>query len=207
MNKIFITVILLQFAFLAQSQNLITADSVYKAGIYRTFEEFKYNNPSIVLKDEIVKKKRGYGFLNAAGQVTFYKIAINRKEGKAVGEVFGFSDGKNVYINEYKPRLGPNAEFSKIEYMGPYAYYEDIRCVETFRPDGSVTTCGLDDKIINTETGEVISLSKQTLRELIANDKELLKEFEDESQKNKKLKDYVVRYNEKLRKAMANTRS
>jgi len=82
---------LLVFIFLTVTgQNLIINDSVYKDGIYRTFEEFKHNKPSIEFNYNVIVKSRGYGLSNLADQVPFYKIMINKKEGKSIGKVFGF---------------------------------------------------------------------------------------------------------------------
>jgi hypothetical protein len=36
---------------------------------------------------------------------------ISKKTGKSIGNVFGFCDGKNVYINDDSPRLSPSTEF------------------------------------------------------------------------------------------------
>lgn len=197
MKKIFLFSVLLICSFIVQSQSLIINDTIYKPGIYRTFEEFKYNNPSLEFKYEITTRNRGYGFLNSAGQVTFYRIVIDKKVGKSIGEVYGFSDGKSVYINEELPRLGPKAEFSKIEYFAKYCYFEDIFYTTIYNGTSTTTAASLDEKIIDINTGVVISLNKQTLRDLLANDSELLDEFNSEKHKNKKLKEYVIRYLQK----------
>jgi hypothetical protein len=198
MKRILFLVTLITMTTLVKSQNLIINDTVYKAGIYRTFEEFKYNNPSIDFNYGITTKNRGYGFLNAAGQVTYYRIMINKKLGKSIGNVFGFCDGKNVYINESLPRLSPKTGFMRIEYFGKYCYYEDRFCTTVYTGNGTTQSCELDEKLININTGEVIRLSKKTLRELIANDTKLLNEFNEQSQKNKKLKEFAIRYIENL---------
>lgn len=132
MKRILFIITLITVTYVTKSQNLIINDAAYKAGIYRTFEEFKYNNPSIDFNYEVTTKNRGNGSLNAAGQVTYYRIMINKKLGKSIGEVFGFCDGKNVYINESLPRLGPKTGFSKIEYFGKYCYFEDIICISVY---------------------------------------------------------------------------
>lgn len=178
------------------SQELIVSQADFKKGIYKSFEEFKYNNPSIELKNEITAKSRKLGILDK-DPIIFYRIDISKKEGKMIGEVYGFSDGKYVYINESMPKLGPKTEFSKIEYIGEYCYFKDIYCTSTYNGMTTITTCDLDEKLIEMETGKVIRLSKRSLRELLANDTELLDKFNNESLKNKKLKEYVIRYIEK----------
>jgi hypothetical protein len=197
MKRIILTTISIMSCFLLKSQNLIINDSILKVGIYRDFNEFKYNNPSIKFDYQISTIEHGYGFLNSSGTVTFYRISIDKKAGKAIGNIFGFCDGKNVYINENLPRLGPKAGFSKIEYFGLYCYFESIFYQTAYNGTNSYTTSSLAENVINMSNGEVIRLTKKTLKELIANDEELLTEFNNESQKNKKLKDYIIKYLEK----------
>jgi len=215
---------LLVFIFLTVTgQNLIINDSVYKDGIYRTFEEFKHNKPSIEFNYNVIVKSRGYGLSNLADQVPFYKIMINKKEGKSIGKVFGFCDGKSVYINDNSPRLSPETEFSKIEYFGKYCYYKRVNDRKINKPTSraernmndtrnirisnnvrrmmeastKVTEGQLVERIINIDSGEVTTLSTKVLRELIANDKELLDEFNNESEHSEKLRQYFIRFIDK----------
>lgn len=177
-----------------QSQNLIKDDTLYKAGIYKTFEEFKFNSPSIVFNYKINIKNKGYGTLGLEGRMDFYRIEIERKVAKSMGNVFGFSDGRNVYINEEYPQLGPRADFSKIQYFGKYCYFEGFAYTVVYTPSGSTTVAEVDEKMIDINSGEVIHLRKKTMRELLANDPKLLEEFNNETQKNKKLKAYAIKY-------------
>jgi len=204
-------------------QNLIINDTIFREGIYKTFEEFKHNRPSMEFNYNVITKSHRYGLSNEEVQVPFYKIMINKKEGKSIGKIFGFCDGKTVYINDNSPRLGPDTEFSKIEYFGKYCYFKYVknRKVEKqksraernmdnaknifisnnvkriMNASTTVTEGRLVEKILNIESGEVISLSTKVLRELIANDKELLNEFNKESQRGKKLMQYLIRYLDK----------
>lgn len=197
MKSILFLLTLIAMTTIIEGQPLIISDTTYKAGIYRTFKEFQNNNPSIDFSYVISTKNRGYRFLNESAQVTYSRIVIDKKSGKSIGKVFGFCDGKNVYINESLPRLGPKTEFSKIECFGNYCYFEDIIRKTIYAGTVVTSSCSLDEKIININTGEIIHLSKKTLRELIGDDSELPDEFDNESQKNKKLKEYFIKYMEK----------
>lgn len=205
------------------SQNLIINDTIFREGIYRTFEEFKYNKPSIEFNYNLITKSRRYGLSNEEGEVPFYNIMINKKEGKSIGKIFGFCDGKTVYINENSSRLGPDTEFSKIEYFGNYCYFKYVKnrkvdkqksraernmdnpkniyisnnVKRIMNASTTVTEGRLVEKIINIESGEVISLSTKVLRELIANDKDLVDAFNKESQRSQKLMQYLIRYLDK----------
>jgi len=64
--------------------------TTYKKGIYKTFEEFQNNAPSLPLNYEFKTVQKSYGAFGAGGKVFFKRLIVKRKEGKAVGEVFGF---------------------------------------------------------------------------------------------------------------------
>ena len=191
MKNILYFIVLIGVTFSSKSQSLIIDATVYKKGIYRTFEEFKYNTPSIEFKYKTITKERGYGFMNTGGQVTYYLIDIDRKLGKTIGKVFGFCDGKNIYINQYLQKLSPKRYFIKIDYLGKYCYYEDISCTTT--PNGG-SGCSLSKRIMDINTGEIIHLTKYTLRKLIAKNTELLKAFNEEPKKSKKIKQYTIQH-------------
>ncbi len=126
MKRIILLLALFLTLVTANTQNLIITDTIYRDGIYRTFEEFKFNKPSIEFDYNVVIKTHNYSKFNIAQQVAFYKIMISKKIGKSIGNVFGFSNGNNVYINDHSPKLSPKIEFSKIEYFGIYCYYKEI---------------------------------------------------------------------------------
>jgi hypothetical protein len=102
MKKLILGFILIYSAFFSNSQELIIKDSInLKKGIYLDFTDFKYNSPSIPLNSEIWSYSRSYGFLNSKGKIDYYFINIHSKIVKEIGYVFGFCDGKNIYINHY----------------------------------------------------------------------------------------------------------
>ena len=204
-------------------QNLIVNDTIFKEGIYMTFEEFKYNKPSIEFNYNVITKSHRYGLSNEEGQVPFFNVMISKKEGKSIGKIFGFCDGKTVFINDNSPRLGPDVEFSRIEYFGKYCYFKYVKnhkvdkqksraernmdnpknifisnnVKRIMNASTTVTEGRLIEKIINIESGEVISLSTKVLRQLIADDKELLDAFNKESQRSQKLMLYLIKYLDK----------
>jgi len=214
MKKLILIPIFLSMFLWTNAQKLIISDSIYKIGIYKDFQEFKYNNPSIEFNYKITTKNRRYGFLLLGGKVTFYKIVIDRKKGKSIGEVFGFCDGKNIYINPNYVLLKSRTCFSKIEYLGQYSYFEDISTKRTFRAPtymatptggsfvggGGGITYHLRRNVIDLGSATVSILDKKFLRLFIANDNELLNEFNNESNKNKKIKEYFIKYFEKMKK-------
>jgi len=218
-------------------------DNLFNTGIYKNFKEFKENKPSIELNYQISTKMRGYGILNASGQIPFYRLNIEKEKGKTIGKVFGFCDGENiyiistkmrgygilnasgqipyfrlnierekgkivgrvfglyhgenVYIDENYPELGPKTEFVRTESLGKYLYFEDRGSTTTFIGTVPSTSYFLDQRILDINTGKVISLTKKTLQEIIANDSELLTEFKSDPKRGKSLKEYLIKYLER----------
>jgi len=172
-------------------------DTGLKAGIYRSFEEFQHNKPSVEFNFQVSKKMRKYGDLRSSGRIPYYRLNIEREMGKSIGKVFGFCDGTNVFINENNPGLGPKTEFVQIENLGQYCYFEDRKPTTIFIGTVPSTLYYIERKIIDTNTGEIIGLNKKTLQEIIADDSDLLAEFKNEPKKGEKLKEYLIKYLEK----------
>ena len=172
-------------------------DTGLKAGIYRNFGEFRYNNPSVEFNYQVSEKMRKYGDLRSSGRIPYYSLNIARETGKSIGKVFGFCDGNHVFINENIPGLGPKTEFVQIENLGRYCYFEDRKPTTIFIGTVPSTIYYIERKIMDTDTGEIIGLNKRTLPEIIADDGDLLAEFMNDPNGGKKLKAYLIRYLEK----------
>lgn len=164
-----------------------------KAGIYKNFEEMKYNNPSGEFVYQVTTKSKNYN----QGQLDIYSIDIEKSKAKSIGKVFGFSDGKNVYINENSPSLRPGTEFVKVETLNRYYYFQKIEPIVIPTGTTVVTVLKLVQKVMDMNTGEITILNNKNLKELMADNPRLLNEFDKESQKNTKLKEYLIRYMDK----------
>jgi hypothetical protein len=165
-------------------------------GIYKNFEELQNNKPTIAFNYQIssrFRKKGSTGF----EKIPFYRINIGRGQGRSIGRVFGFCDGKNIFINEDYPRLGPKTEFVQLENLGRYYYFETIRATTIFVGTVPVTTYDPVSKIMDAYTGEIIVLRIKTLEDIIVNDPDLLAEFQNDPKKGRKLKEYLIRYLDK----------
>jgi hypothetical protein len=178
------------------SKYAIINDSIKKPGIYLNFEEFRDNNPSINLNYKIISKEEKYnaGFMKS-GLLKFYAIDIPKKEGRKIGEVFGFSDGKQFYIiydlsGDFFPNFLHNFNFNQINYVGKYCYYEIIGTSTA----GNFSVPTLQIKILNLKTGERKLLTKKLLIEIISDNPELLEKFNKDENKNLNLKKYLDEY-------------
>jgi hypothetical protein len=178
------------------AQYPILTDSVKQSGIYLNFEEFKQNNPSVKLSYPIIQKQVKYGGLGSSYSKTVYAIDIPKKEGRDIGEVFGFCDGKDFYLiaSEYTDIYFPNKihnfNFYKVEYIGKLCFYD---AVQNSGPNtGTVATLGT--VVIDMNTGEINLLSKSYLKELLIEKPELLEKFKKQENKYKHLKEYLKEY-------------
>jgi hypothetical protein len=165
----------------------------YKPGVFKSFDEFKYGNPSVEFRFNVNNRKVDSG----KGQMFYYKLDIDGRRRKVLGNVFGFSDGKDVYIDIAYPKLASNSEFVKMEYLYKYYYYEYVKYIPIFTGSTGTVFPDLVQKLFDINTGEVFVLNKQTLREMLADDQSLLEEFNNISSKDKVLKEYLIKYLQK----------
>ncbi|MDQ3291885.1 MAG: hypothetical protein M3Q05_11415 [Bacteroidota bacterium] len=188
------------FLFRSDEQVFIVDKKVeLKPGFYRNFEEFKTNTPSIPFDNyPLTNVSKGYGFLNIAGEVIYYRIKMDKSLAKTIGHVYGFCDGNNIYLNTDDHVFKPSSDFVKLDYLGRYCYFEDGGFKTVYSGNGMPSNSTyLDKKALDINSGKIFSLNKKSLKEIMANDSELLEQFVNESSKNKMLKTYLISYSDK----------
>jgi hypothetical protein len=163
-----------------------------KSGIYKSFDEFRYDNPSIELNCQVVAKKHSVW----KGQETYYKLDLDSKNRRAIGKVFGFCDGKEVYIALNYPNPTINPEFIKMENLYKYYFYEYVKYIPIFSGSMGTMVPSRVQMILDVNTGEVRTLNKKALCEIMANDQSLLDEFNN-SKGKERVKEYLIKYVEK----------
>lgn len=189
-------ILLLFFSCKMVAQYPILTDSIKQPGIYLNFEEFKQNKPSIKLSNPIIYKQVKYGGLGSSNSKTAYAIDIQKNEGREIGDVFGFCDGKNFYFiaSEYTDIYFPNKihnfNFYKVEYVGKLCFYD---AVQNSGPN-SGTIATLATVVIDINTGEINLLSKSYLKQLLIEKPELLEKFKKQENKYDHLKEYLKEY-------------
>jgi hypothetical protein len=75
MKKIIPLLAVLLFTSMLAAQDLIINDTVYNAGFYTSFEEFKYNKPSIPFNYET----KSVTYNARGGEVTYHRINLRRR--------------------------------------------------------------------------------------------------------------------------------
>ena len=169
---------------LKSKEDYIINTTVYKKGIYRSFIEFKYNNPSITeeffFRENKLWSKKGK------------KKLVYKKE-----EYWGFCDGEKIYVQ------WDNKNWELLE-KGRYCFFEVIEKYFSTPYDPNIAfsvTTYQEDKdalIINFNNGMVFKLTKKLFRDILEiDDPELLEEFNQETWKRSKLFDYIVKYNQR----------
>jgi hypothetical protein len=169
---------------LADRRDYILDATVYRGGVYKTFEEFKHNSPSITESYTIGKK--AILITDITGKV--------RKLKKH--EVWGYSDGSRIFVKWRK--------FNELVEIGRYCYFKETGTRMTYAVSGiplmiiPVPTPYKHEVIVNFNTGRSYRLTKKLMKEILkADDPELLEMFTKERGKGKKLFDYIVKYNDR----------
>ncbi len=173
------------FDSLENKDSYIINTTAYNKGIYKTFEEFKYNKPSIVDNYTFDGK---HLWLTDQGAQKLKKI---KKK-----EIWGFSDGARVYISWHK--------YDEILEKGRYCYFKEkgTRVVFGFTAFPPmilpIPVPYKDELIVNFNTGKTYLLLKGLLKKILAtDDKELLAEYMSQQKKGKKLFEYIIKYNDR----------
>lgn len=164
----------------------------FESGIYKSFDEFRYGNPSIGLNCRVLEKAHSVG----KGQVKYYRLDLNSKKRRELGKVFGFSDGKDVYLDKNYPNPSPNPEFIKMENLYKYYFYEYVRYIPIMSGSMGTVIPSLVQVILDINSGKVTTLNKQSLLEIMANDQALSDEFKNSTGKDR-VKEFLVKYVEK----------
>ena len=131
--------IILFFAFSkAFAQYPIISDVEKKPGVYRDYKEFKNNNPSIKLDYQIVSKQVD---LSEVSSIKVYALDIPKDKSRDIGSVFGFCDGKRIFMVSSEENVMPNDlhkfVFYKVEYLLKYAVFDALQNNTEFTMNGA----------------------------------------------------------------------
>lgn len=203
-----------------QSQSTITGDTLRlytvtkKAGFYKTFDEFNRNEPSISFSAKVVPVQ---GYINlTTKKFTLYTLDFGSEEPLEKNTpIWGFCDGTHLFISRL-PKFKLKNKYDGVLYINKYIYFQTTE--STYNSGGGPTFMAAPgggaggmmgggggakpfaEFIIDVNTGKMTELTKESLRELIADDKELLTEFEAEKKKKKVIGEYWIRYEKKHEK-------
>ena len=172
---------------------IIDDNVVLKPGIYKDFEEFKFNNPSILLIYKIDSNEyKSIDQFNPENSHFSYRLIIDKQKAKQIGSVFGFCDGHRIFINETNPIISEKVDFELLQFVGLYSYFEQFVYLpgEMGAPNSSI----IIDKMININNGDVTIITDQEIGHILSNDNQLLKQFTALIDKKTNVKDYLALY-------------
>lgn len=106
--------------------NNILTTKVFRKGIYRMSDEFRSNTPAITTD-----------FTTEYDTGKYERFFLYQKK-KKIRYMYGFSDGKDVYINAKV--YGRSNYFVKILILGPIIYFEDQKAKESQYLSGTLST-------------------------------------------------------------------
>ena len=196
MKKLVLFILFLVFT-KAFAQYPIISDLEKKAGIYRDFNEFKNNNPSIKLDYPVMSEQINFSEVSS---LKVYALDISKKQSREIGNVFGFCDGQSIFIGASAGDLHKFA-FYKVEYLLKYAVFDAAQDNTQFVVGGANGALQMGNSyqtkktlICIFESGEILTLTKNRLKEFLSDKPELLEKFKKQDNKNDYLKKYLIDY-------------
>lgn len=177
-------------AILANGQARVRAnvDEKTKVEIYRSLEDLLNDKVDTTVEADYLVKPKEHG-------ITYHRLLVTRKEGKEIGQVYGFKVGNEVFINPRNPKLRKGKNFFKTERIGEYLNYATIG--EVWIPGGQgrppYRFTFPREELLSIETGKRKLLTRARLKKILKKDNnlELWKEFKKERYKSMNLIPYL----------------
>ena len=168
-----------------------TAERIYNAkvlkkGLYKNFTEFITNSPSTTKEFTVVERTQADLMFMHGSEYTFKVLGSNIEE----SDVYGFCDGKDVFINYDHPK-----GYCKMECIGPYTFF-------TYTVHGSGALALVPDQLmILDEKGKFMNATVNNVKKiLMERNKDLADEYEGIEDKKDKRKEYLTKLNQSLKK-------
>jgi hypothetical protein len=177
-------------------------EGTLEPGFYRDYNELLDNAPSVPLQDLNFTSKKAW--VMSGGPLIVQRFDIEKERAKGMGPILGFSDGRYIYLNIGQNEFSrpfvfkPKTKFARMTIYDRFIYYERMGVTYSSNGQGGVSRWTYKERrVIDLETGEEYTLTRRKLRKILAHEPVLLEQFEEESRKGKKLKDYLEKYAER----------
>ena len=199
--KYILLFILLPFFSFSQTTDTIgkikySSDFVFNDGIYKTFQEFKNDNPSI--KNFNVKKPSLYSDPNYKTLEFICPDSVKKSGNCELKDVWGYSYHGDVYVaHSYY------AYYFKLIAIGSLCYFFGLSDAGSYIPaNGVMMGFGADNEyqqfMIDYETGDIIPFNYKNFSAFLkTHDDELYKELMKQNKKKKIIFKYLLKYNER----------
>jgi hypothetical protein len=173
-----------------------TNDFVFNDGIYKTFQEFKDDNPSITkftVKKPMPLADPNYTVLNYA-----CNDSSKARTNCEMKNCWGYCYHGDVYISHLY-----NSYFFKLMVIGSVCHFAGLSVTGTLNPMNDISVgFGMDNKyqqyFLNFETGEVLPFNYKNFSNFLQiHDALLYQQLMKEGRKKKKIFNYLLKYNTK----------
>ena len=175
----------------AQLPPILTSSK--KRGIYKTFEEFKNNNPSLIFDFQLLNDTATFV------DILRYKLKFDKSIKFHKDSVWGVCDGNQCYILD-GGGFRKKSKFDRIIFLGRYCIFNTSSGTQGGSYNGGFYSGGswgyVEKKAIDINTGEIFIIDKPNTKRIIQRDFDLNKEFVEDKDRNKKYWQYLKRYSE-----------
>ena len=183
--------------------NDIINTKVLRKGLYRTFQEFRSNSPSVTNIPVVIQTRDGSDrfWTGGSGYKLYIKGEGAEKDRALKGEFWGYCDGKDVFL-----RLrGQHVNVEKLETIGLYCYYTD----HTIDPTGAVMFGAIGGAIaasqsntgmpaiMNINNGTHGKLTNEMVEKMLERDEELRRQIGPVRKYKGDRLDFIVLYNQR----------
>lgn len=154
-----------------EDKNVINQDFIPKKGLYMDFEDLLNNTP----KQDIAYREKSI----AQSKKTEHFQIFQPEKNKRIKNLFGYSDGKNIYLNA--SRYTQADYFIKSKLIGRYMYFEDQysnpTAAASFGIMGAVVSIKYTGIVLDTKTGVTTVLNNKNMENILSGYPELLNEY------------------------------
>lgn len=175
-----------------------------KEGIYNSFYSFQHNRPLPIkvlfnLANEPEEKSAERIYVTSNQIMLDTQIKIKKKKYQK-RNMWGFYNGKDVYISSKAYAETNIIRYSRILGWGRYAYFvgaQDLNHTSAFIIGGLLGTVPIKDyMVLDMQNGQIVKLTSQFIENILAQYPERLKQFQQEKNNEAILLKYLQLYNQ-----------
>lgn len=171
-----------------------------KQGIYPSFYNFLENRPIPHVSVSIVEYDKFQD--NFYIPYTLVKLdapfKVKRRE-YVKSRLWGFYNGKHLYISSKNYTLSNIIRFSKILHFGRYAYFKgavEVAAKTSWVIGGILGTIPIGSYfVLDMSNGNIFPVTTETVNEILKDNPSLHRKFSEDPEKSKFLLEYIEEYN------------
>jgi len=162
-----------------------------KVGLYYNFNNLINNQPIDSINYEIKR-------IHKSNKNEHFSVLYKGTK-KRVKKLFGFSDGKNIYLNASRFMINGSEYFVKSKMIGRYIYFEDkfasMTATAAFGMIGALASAQQKGIILDSKSGVTVVLVNKNIDILLESKPELLKEYKNSKRKIENVRELIKKLN------------